>query len=149
MSDAGHATLFGSIVRPVLVHAPHVRLEAVNRWDGSLAERLDDGSLDLALGWLPQLEGRKASAALFKDRYVGMRGSAVAQGPLSCAGATGYAVASMSGTPHDAVIDRFVRRGIEPAVVVPTFLMLPEVILGTDLVCRLLLEKNKHLAGQR
>src|SRR5690606_1051323 len=43
-------------------------------------------------------------------------------------------VASMSGTPHEAVIDRFVRRGIEPAIVVPTFLMLPEVVAGTDLV---------------
>lgn len=134
MSDAGHATLFASIVRRARGQAPHVRLEAVNRWEGSLADRLDDGSLDLALGWLPQLEGRKASAALFKDRYVGMQGACAVRAQPPRAGAAGYAVASMSGTPHEAVTDRFLRRGIEPAVVVPTFLMLPEVVSGTDLV---------------
>lgn len=131
MSDAGHAMLFGSILRRAQQQAPHVRLEAVNRWDGSLADRLDDGSIDLALGWLPQLEGRKACTALFKDHYVGMR----AAGKAADANrpARGYAVASMIGTPHESVIDRFVRRSIEPAVVVPTFYMLPEVLPGTGL----------------
>lgn len=133
MSDAGHATLFGNIVRQARREAPHIRLEAVNRWDGSLAERLDEGSIDLALGWLPQLEGRKASNALFKDRYVGMRVIEGKRGAQVRPVANGYAVASMTGTPHEAVIDRFARRGIEPAVVVPTFLMLPEVLSGTAL----------------
>lgn len=132
MSDAGHATLFGQILRRVRLEAPGVRLEAVNRWDGSLADRLDDGSIDLALGWLPQLEGRKASTALFKDCYVGMR--AAANAAEANRPASGYAVASMVGTPHEAVIDRLVRRGIEPAVVVPTFYMLPEMLPGTDLI---------------
>lgn len=131
MSDAGHATLFGQILRRARHEAPGVRLEAVNRWDGSLADRLDDGSIDLALGWLPQLEGRKACTALFKDCYVGMRAAATVAD--ASRPAAGYAVASMVGTPHEAVIDRFVRRGIEPAVVVPTFYMLPEMLPGTDL----------------
>ncbi len=127
MSDAGHATLFADIARRALAAAPHIRLNAVNRWDGSLADRLDEGTIDLAVGWLPQLDGRKSSMALFRDRYIGMCSAAALPGSRC-------AVAAMIGTPHEAVIQRFIKHGIAPTVVVPTFLMLPELLHHTDLM---------------
>lgn len=136
MSDAGQATMIGRICEHMLTEAPHARLQVVGTWSGSISDRLDDGSIDLALGWLPQLKARKASVSLFKDRYVGVRMDAAPRVHWPrIATALRCAVASMPGTPHQVVIERFVKQGIEPAVVVPTFFMLPEVLRGgSDLV---------------
>ena len=73
MTDVGQTLILNRLVSRIAAAAPGVRLRMVTAWEGALAERLDDGALDLAVGWIPQLKARKTSTLLFKDRYVGVR----------------------------------------------------------------------------
>jgi DNA-binding transcriptional LysR family regulator len=130
MTDVGQSLILNQLVARVEAAAPGVGIRVVSSWDGTLADRLDDGSIDVAFGWIPQLKARKTSAALFKDKYVGVQDSAasVARGrPV----AARYAVANVANSAHRIVSERFQLSGIRPAVTVPSFFILPEVLLGT------------------
>ena len=98
----------------------------VTAWEGALAERLDDGALDLAVGWIPQLKARKTSTLLFKDRYVGVREAP----PAVRRPAARYAVADVPRSAHQIVAERL--RALEPVDLVH-FFMLSELLAGTSL----------------
>ena len=102
----------------------------VTAWEGALAERLDDGALDLAVGWIPQLKARKTSTLLFKDRYVGVR---EAPRGRPAAGPARYAVADVPRSAHQIVAERFRLRALEPVVATSNFFMLSELLAGTSL----------------
>ena len=66
MTDVGQTLILNRLVSRIAAAAPGVRLRMVTAWEGALAERLDDGALDLAVGWIPQLKARKTSTLLFR-----------------------------------------------------------------------------------
>lgn len=132
MTDVGQALVLNRLISRIEAEAPGVRLRAVSTWDGTLADRLDDGSIDLAFGWIPQLKARKTSSLLFKDRYVGMHDAAWRIGQGSYVERR-YAVTSVPNSAHQIVIERFQLHAIKPVLTVPSFFMLPEVLVGTSL----------------
>ncbi|WDD91940.1 LysR family transcriptional regulator [Burkholderia sp. FERM BP-3421] len=144
MTDVGQALLLNRIVARLGKHAPDVRIQVVGAWDGALAERLADGQLDVAFGWIPQLKASKTSTLLFKDRYVGV------QAPRAPADAARrYAVANVPHSAHQIVIERMRALGIQPSLVVPSFFMLPEVLAHTALTAVLPERLVQQLAQQR
>jgi len=133
MTDVGQSLVLNQLVARVESVAPGVHISVVSSWEGTLADRLDDGSIDIAFGWIPQLKARKTSAALFKDRYVGVQDS-VTSAAKRAQWAPRYAVAYVANSAHQTVSERFQLQGVRPAVTVPSFFMLPEVLMGTSLI---------------
>lgn len=127
MSDAGQSVLLQHLTATLEAVAPRVRLQVVGTWSGALADRLNDGTIDVALGWIPQLTSEKTRSVLFKDRYVGLRGIA------NRSVANRYAVAVMESTAHQFVLERLAQHGIQPVVTTPSFQMLPQLVTGTAL----------------
>ncbi|HSV50669.1 MAG TPA: LysR family transcriptional regulator [Burkholderiaceae bacterium] len=149
MTDVGQSLILNQLVAQVEAAAPGVRIRVVSSWDGTLADRLDDGAIDIAFGWIPQLKARKTSTPLFKDRYVGLQDAARSAG-RGAAEAPRYAVAWVANSAHQIVSERFQLHDIRPAVTVPSFFMLPEVLMGTSLtgvvperLAGMLLEKRR------
>ena len=132
MTDVGQSIVLNKLVARVEAEAPGVRLQVVSSWEGALPDRLDDGSIDTAFGWIPQLTARKTSAPLFKDRYVGVQDAALPMGRRAQVPPR-YAVAYVPNSAHQIVNERFQVQGIQPAVTVPNFFMLPAVLMGTSL----------------
>jgi len=131
MTDVGQSIVLSKLVARVEAEAPGVRLQIVSSWEGALPDRLDDGSINIAFGWIPQLTARKTSAPLFKDRYVGMQDAALPERRAQVS--PRYAVAYVPNSAHQIVNERFHVQGIQPAVTVPNFFMLPAVLMGTSL----------------
>ena len=131
MTDVGQTLILNRLVSRIAAAAPGVRLRMVTAWEGALAERLDDGALDLAVGWIPQLKARKTSTLLFKDRYVGVREAPPRGRPA--AGPARYAVADVPRSAHQIVAERFRLRALEPVVTSSNFFMLSELLAGTSL----------------
>lgn len=148
MTDVGQALVLNRLVSRIEAEAPGVRLRAVSTWEGTLADRLDDGSIDLAFGWIPQLKARKTSSLLFKDRYVGMHDAAwrIGQGPHV---ERRYAVTSVPNSAHQIVIERFQLHAIKPVLTMPSFFMLPEALAGTSLTAVVPARLALLLARQR
>lgn len=132
MTDVGQSVVLNKLAARVEATAPGVRLRIVSSWEGALADRLDDGSIDIAFGWIPQLKARKTSTSLFKDRYVGVLDSAMRTARRAQMFPR-YAVAYVPNSAHQIVNERFQVQGILPAVTVPNFFMLPAVLMGTSL----------------
>lgn len=132
MTDVGQSVVLNKLAARVEAMAPGVRLRIVSSWEGALADRLDDGSIDIAFGWIPQLKARKTSASLFKDRYVGLV-DAELPAARRAQKFPRYAVAYVPNSAHQIVHERFHVQGIQPEVTVPNFFMLPAVLIGTSL----------------
>lgn len=132
MTDVGQMLMLNRLMSRVEVAAPGVRIQVVGSWQGTLADRLQDGAIDIAFGWIPQLKARKTSSMLFNDRYVGIHetSATLPEAPAS----RRYAVADIPDSAHQILIERFRMHEIKPVVTTPNFLMLPEVLAGTSLV---------------
>lgn len=133
MTDVGQSVVLNRLAACVEATAPGVRLRIVSSWEGALADRLDDGSIDIAFGWIPQLKARKTSVSLFKDRYVGVLDAALPMARRAQVSPR-YAVAYVPNSAHQIVSERFQLRGIQPELTVPNFFMLPAVLMGTSLI---------------
>ncbi len=69
MTDASHITLLPTLLAHVRALAPNVVL-AASRIDGSLAQQLQDGQADLALGFLPWLDTGFYQQTLYDQDWV-------------------------------------------------------------------------------
>ncbi|TAK85911.1 MAG: LysR family transcriptional regulator [Betaproteobacteria bacterium] len=137
MSDLGQGTILRRLVARIERSAPSVWVNVVTQWDDTLADRLDDGTIDIAYGWIPQLKGRKASVLLFKETYVGLRHGGQSSTSRRSRGnekpMPRYALAGLPGTAHQSVLERFRRHGIEPMLTVPNLSILPDAIASSGL----------------
>lgn len=132
MTDVGQALLLHRLLARLEGTAPGVKLRVISAWDGGLADRLHDGSIDVAFGWIPQLKGHKSNSTLFMDHYVGVHdaSSILAKDPLRWR----YAMADIPGSAHQAVVQRFRVHALAPVVTAPNFFMLMGLLTGTSLV---------------
>jgi DNA-binding transcriptional LysR family regulator len=69
MSDIAEGEFLPQMMRHVHTQAPHVRLEAVQLEPAAILPALEEGRIDLAFGYLPQLRGTE-DAHLLAERYV-------------------------------------------------------------------------------
>lgn len=69
LSDIGEARFLPELMAALRQAAPGVRLETMPLPAAEIAPALDDGRIDLAFGFLPQVQGTE-HVALLRDRYV-------------------------------------------------------------------------------
>lgn len=69
MTDISHLVLLPKLVNYLCVHAPYVRLNIVPI-DSNTQAKMSSGEIDLAIGFLPQLEAGFYQQTLFKQHYV-------------------------------------------------------------------------------
>jgi DNA-binding transcriptional LysR family regulator len=69
LSDIGEARFLPELVQTLQRHAPGIRLEAVPLLHDKIGPALDNGQLDLAIGFLPEVADT-LHQPLLSDRYV-------------------------------------------------------------------------------
>ncbi|PHV16690.1 hypothetical protein CSQ90_13530 [Janthinobacterium sp. BJB303] len=132
MTDVGQLLVLNRLMQRVAFYAPRIHIRVVAHWEGSLADRLHDGSIDMAFGWIPQLKSRKSSILLFKDRYVGLHDTSA---PVNANSEfLQYAVADIPSSAHHAVLDRLQAQTRVPVITTPSFFILPEILVGKSYI---------------
>ena len=71
MTDISHLNLLPTLLQHLRVHAPSVRLNVVTI-GGQTAGMMSSGDIDLAIGFIPQLEAGFYQQTLFKQQYVAL-----------------------------------------------------------------------------
>jgi len=145
MTDASHITLLPELLAHVRALAPGVVLSA-NRIDAQLAQTLQNGDADLALGFLPGLEAGFYQQALFDQDWICL---ANARHPrLAGLDDSHWNLAVYESEAHVGItpgtsyqlLDRTVAElGIRRAIrlELPGFLGLSAILSGSDLIATL------------
>ncbi|CAM5216816.1 DNA-binding transcriptional LysR family regulator OS=Castellaniella defragrans OX=75697 GN=HNR28_001730 PE=3 SV=1 [Castellaniella defragrans] len=108
MTDIGEGRFLPQLITLLRQRAPHTRIETLRLGANDLALALDQGRVDLAIGFLPDLRAMR-SAVLFQDRYAILmrRGH-----PFSLAGSGGI---SNKGCEAGDTANKSSRTGEPPA----------------------------------
>lgn len=140
MTDIGEIIFLPALVRRLREAAPGVSLSTVRNTAIDLRAEMAQGSVDLAVGWLPRLGAGFHQRRLFTQRYVALMaaGHPLAQGRLTAARfvAARHAVVVSEGTGHEQVQRELRRHGVaEPvALRLPHFVAVPWIVAESDLV---------------
>jgi DNA-binding transcriptional LysR family regulator len=140
MSDIGEIAFLPGLLRWLQADAPGVRLETTTLSAREARLAMEAGTLDLAVGFLPDLKAGFYQQRIFSQTYVCMvrAGHPHVGASLTLKGfrESRHAVVNAQGTGHGIVQTMFERAGVEPEVVLklPHFLAVPIVIAETDLV---------------
>lgn len=144
MTDVGEMVLLPGLMRHLHEQSPVMRLETAQLPAEELAVRMENGDIDLAVGYLPQLRGKIRHARLFEEHYVCMmrpdhplarRGALTLRDFLS---ARHVLIASM-GSGHQQLERALAEHGAEENVVLrmPHFVVSPLIVASTDLIVSL------------
>lgn len=142
MTDASHITLLPRLFTHVRAMAPKVRLEAAAIHSG-MAEALQNGEADLALGLIPGLEAGFYQQALFDQDWVCLTHPAHPRLTGRRFTIRQYSreahVGIVSGTGQQLLEAAMNQQGIARDVVLrlPGFLGLPAIVSTTDLIATL------------
>lgn len=71
MTDISHLVLLPKLMNYLRIHAPHIRLDIIPI-NSNTAKMMADGEIDLAIGFIPQLEAGFYQQTLFHQRYIGI-----------------------------------------------------------------------------
>ena len=140
MNDIGEMYFMPPLMDALTRRAPHISLSTVRPSAGNLKEDMLSGSVDLALGLLPDLKDGFFQRRLFRQSYVCMfrKGHPTAKSPMSLlqfcelehvgvrAANTGHG--EVDGLLERAVIKRRMR------LVVPHFIAVGHILQSTDLI---------------
>jgi len=139
MTDISEIVLLPALLNHLRTAAPRVRIE-VEKIGTDSARRLEDGEVDLAVGFMPQLDAGFYQQVLFAQNFVCL---AALDHPRIAArvSKTAYAreshvLVTASGTGH-AIVDKLLARaGVERHVVlrVPSFLGVARIVAETELI---------------
>jgi DNA-binding transcriptional LysR family regulator len=142
LTDIGQIVLLPQLLPHLRQLAPRVEVEALNISDQT-PSMLEAGEIDIAVGFIAQLDARFYQQALFDERFVCLAraGHPRIRDSLSLAGyeAEEHVLVTTSGTGH-LVVDQTVERlKIERKVAlrIPSFLALSTIVGSTDLLCTL------------
>jgi DNA-binding transcriptional LysR family regulator len=153
MTDISQLVLLPALWATLRRVAPGVRIEVANL-SADTARSLEAGEVDLALGFMPQLDAGFYQQALFRQHYVCLvsRHHPRIRGSLSLAQfeAEDHAVVVNSGTGHVFVDKELARQNITRRVAVrlPNFLGVAFVIERTDLLVTIPTRLGEMLAGR-
>jgi DNA-binding transcriptional LysR family regulator len=146
------------VVLPVLINevqrlAGGVAIEA-ERISSESPQRLDSGEVDLAVGYMPDLESGFYQQTLFRQGFVCLaarRHPRIRESPtLQAFSNEGHVVVTTSGTGHSIVDREFAKRGIERNIVlrVPSFLGVVRLVAKTQLLTIVPRRLGEALADQ-
>lgn len=143
MTDISQLVLLPALWRQLRVVAPGVRID-IEPLGPDTAQHLQNGTADLALGHIPQLEAGFYQQLLFRQRFVCLAGSAhpaVAGGEpraltLAQFEAADHAVITSSGAAPRVVERAIERLGLQRRVAmeIPSFLGAAFVVEHTDML---------------
>ncbi len=155
MTDLGEMYLLPRLMAYLAIHAPNISLTTVRDTGRPLKEEMEGGSVDLAIGLLPQLEGGFYQRRLFDQDYVCLMraGHALADGELTLErfSEAQHIIIEAQGTGHGRVEKQLMRSGISRIVRLrlPHFISAPYIVSTTDLVAtvteKLALQTSKSL----
>jgi len=140
MTDLGEMYLLPKLMSHMAIHAPRVSITTVRDSGRSLKEDMEAGSVDLAVGLLPQLEAGFYQRRLFDQQYVCLmrRDHPLAEGELTLErfSQAQHIVIEALGTGHGRVEKQLKRSGIDRIVRLhlPHFMSAPYIVAETDLI---------------
>jgi DNA-binding transcriptional LysR family regulator len=140
MTDVGEVVLLPRLLRYCRDHAPNVSIRTVQVAAGQTMSALEAGTVDLAIGYIPQLQSGIYQQQLFRTDYVCMvrRDHPTIRTRISRPQflAAVHAVAESAGTSHYAVEQHLSRLGIQRRIGlrVSHLLSLPAIVGSTNMV---------------
>ncbi len=140
MTDIGEIIFLPALVGRLRELAPAVSLSTVRNTAIDLPAEMAQGSVDLAVGWLPRLGAGFHQRHLFSQRYVALMaaGHPLAQGGLTAERfvRARHAVVVSDGTGHEQVQRLLRRHGVPDPVALrlPHFVAVPWIVAESDLV---------------
>lgn len=139
MTDISEVVVLPALLNHLRKRAPGVLIEA-ERVSSESARRLEAGELDLAVGFMPQLEAGFYQQVLFQQNFVCLAAAdhpRVRERPDKRAFlAEGHIVVTTSGTGH-AIVDKVMaQKGYQRRIVlkVPSFLGVARLVASTELL---------------
>jgi DNA-binding transcriptional LysR family regulator len=141
MSDIGEMVFLPRILEHMRTHAPEAPFRSVSLPHDQLAPAMQDGVLDLAVGYFPDLKG----AHFFQQKLFSHGFVCLVRSGHPCAGAAltkqlfahlSHAVVQAEGRSQE-VFEKFLRRmGLRRRIAlhVPHFMSIPYVIAKSDLI---------------
>jgi DNA-binding transcriptional LysR family regulator len=141
LSDIGEMAFLPRILDYLRLHAPRTSVRSVNLRPRALAEALEDGEVDLAIGYFPDVKGN----GYFQQRLFSSGFVCLVRGDHPKVGSTltradfltlGHAVVQAEGRSQEMFEEYLRKHGIQRRVVlhVPHFMSIPLVIAKSDLV---------------
>jgi DNA-binding transcriptional LysR family regulator len=141
MTDVGETYFLPVLMDALAREAPGVTLRCVPVADAALREEMAAGRVDLALGWLPQLQAGFFQQALFRQRYVALMREGHPLAARSTVSTAQYRQAAharvvSTGTGHGQVEAALDRLGVARTVqlTLPHYVALGHVLGSTDLL---------------
>ncbi|MCK2087813.1 LysR family transcriptional regulator [Thauera aromatica] len=153
MTDISQLVLLPGLWARLRAQAPGVRIEVIHLAADTPA-RLETGDIDLALGFMPQLEAGFYQQALFRQHYVCLASAdhPRIRGALDLAQfeAEEHAVVTTSGTGHHYLDRELARQNIvrRVALQVPNFIGVAFVVEHTELLVTIPTRLGEMLRGR-
>jgi DNA-binding transcriptional LysR family regulator len=143
MTDIGEMYFMPPLMVALSKVAPHVRVSTVRPNMGNLREDMESGTVDLALGLLPNLQAGFFQRRLFRHKYVCVfrKGHPVAKSPMTLKqfAELEHVGVVAANTGHGEVDGLLERAGIKRKMrlVVPHFIAVGHILQSTDLIATL------------
>jgi DNA-binding transcriptional LysR family regulator len=143
MTDIGEMYFMPNLMVALSKVAPQVRVSTVRPNAGNLKADMESGTVDLALGLLPNLTTGFFQRRLFRHKYVCVfrKGHPVARSPMTLRqfSALEHVGVIAANTGHSEVDGLLERAGIhrKMKLVVPHFIAVGHILQSTDLISNL------------
>lgn len=143
MTDIGEMYFMPPLMVALSRMAPNIRISTVRPHSANLKEDMESGTVDLALGLLPNLQAGFFQRRLFHHKYVCVfrKGHPVAKSPMTLAQFTelDHVGVVSANTGHGEVDGLLERAGIKRKMrlVVPHFIAVGHILQTTDLIATL------------
>jgi DNA-binding transcriptional LysR family regulator len=141
LSDIGEMTFLPKLLAYLQTHAPNATVRSVTLPPDEIAIGLEDGNIDLAVGYFPDLKGRNVfQKRLFTHSFISLLNS---RHPIKGERISmedflriGHAVISAEGRSQEVFEQLLSRHRIERRIVLstPHFMSIPFIIASTDLL---------------
>jgi len=154
LSDISEMTILPKLLAHLRRHAPGVTVRSVTLPPAQIATGLEEGDIDLAIGYFPDLKARNFfQQRLFAHTFICLVNSShrIRNKHMSMDEflSAGHAVVSAEGRSQEIVEQLLVKNKIERRVVLstPHFMSIPFIIAATDLVVTVPYAVGESFAG--
>ncbi|AMM14203.1 MAG: LysR family transcriptional regulator [Pseudomonadota bacterium] len=141
LSDVGEIVFLPRLLQTLAVAAPRANLRSVSLKHDQVERALENGEIDLAVGYFPDLDGANFfQQRLFSHRFICLmrRDHPCARGPLTLAQyiECGHAVVRAEGRSQELLEDFLHKKRLRRRAVLetPHFMSLPFILSRTDLI---------------
>lgn len=140
LTDIGEIYFMPTLMETLSRVAPHIKISTLRHHTGHLGEDMAAGTVDIAVGLLPNLTTGFFQRRLFKQRYVCVfrQGHPLADNPISMAQykSLSHVGVTSANTGHSEVDAWLQRKGIERQIQlhVPHFVAVGHILQSSDLI---------------